>query len=226
MTTGLETVRWDEAHAAGKYAGEPPLPFVSTILKNLTDEERQGHGLYIGCGDGRNYIPLAEAGLNLTGIDISSVAIERLRERYGSANGSVMVRDLDRLNQSGVWNYVIAIQVLQHGDAAQAHDRFARTAMMVKPGGKLFLRVNAWDTEITRDHEVIEGSARGGKTVLYHEGEKQGMKVHFFTKKELGRLASSNGFVVVKRPHKAVEHRQPPATGSWTQWETVWQKRA
>jgi hypothetical protein len=32
-------------------------------------------GLYIGCGNGRNYIPLSEAGLDLTGLDISVTAI-------------------------------------------------------------------------------------------------------------------------------------------------------
>ncbi len=38
-------------------------------------------GLYIGCGNGRNYLPLAAAGLDLTGLDISAPAITQLTAR-------------------------------------------------------------------------------------------------------------------------------------------------
>ena len=37
------------------------------------------HGLYVGCGNGRNLLPLLDAGLDLTGLDISRQAIAQLR---------------------------------------------------------------------------------------------------------------------------------------------------
>jgi 2-polyprenyl-3-methyl-5-hydroxy-6-metoxy-1,4-benzoquinol methylase len=38
-------------------------------------------GLYIGCGNGRNYEPLVRGGLDLTGLDISEVALGQLSAR-------------------------------------------------------------------------------------------------------------------------------------------------
>jgi SAM-dependent methyltransferase len=70
----------DAEYAAGRYAGEPPVAFVHDIVAAARDAGADG-GLYIGCGNGRNYIPLAEAGLDLTGLDISGTAIAQLAVR-------------------------------------------------------------------------------------------------------------------------------------------------
>ena len=55
---------WDAEYAAGRYSGEPPVGFVEDIVAAAKDAGAD-QGLYIGCGNGRNYIPLTEAGLDL-----------------------------------------------------------------------------------------------------------------------------------------------------------------
>ncbi len=68
MTQGLAARRWDAEYRSGRYADDPPLPFVAEILATLDEHPalRDGVGLYVGCGNGRNYLPLVDAGLRLT----------------------------------------------------------------------------------------------------------------------------------------------------------------
>jgi hypothetical protein len=54
---------WDAEYGAGRYRGEPPVALTEDILAaarafGLT------RGLYVGCGNGRNYLPLVAAGLD------------------------------------------------------------------------------------------------------------------------------------------------------------------
>ncbi|HUY52591.1 MAG TPA: methyltransferase domain-containing protein [Streptosporangiaceae bacterium] len=71
---------WDAEYKAGRYTGEPPVAFVQEILA-AAHEAGLAYGLYIGCGNGRNYLPLVAAGLDLTGLDISTAAIAQLAAR-------------------------------------------------------------------------------------------------------------------------------------------------
>ena len=72
---------WDDEYRRGRYRGEPPIPFVGRIVDILRDrpETMRGKGLYVGCGNGRNYVALVDAGLNLIGLDVSKEAIAQLR---------------------------------------------------------------------------------------------------------------------------------------------------
>jgi hypothetical protein len=68
--------RWDAEFAAGRYRAEPPVPFVEDILGAAADRGLEGaNGLYIGCGNGGNCIPLVSGGLSLIGLDISRLAL-------------------------------------------------------------------------------------------------------------------------------------------------------
>ena len=71
---------WDAEYAAGRYRGEPPVAFTGDILA-AARQAGLTQGLYIGCGNGRNYLPLVAGGLDLTGLDISATAIAQLAAR-------------------------------------------------------------------------------------------------------------------------------------------------
>jgi len=64
---------WDKEYASGRYHREPPVAFVADILA-AAGQVGVTSGLYIGCGNGRNYEPLVRGGLDLTGLDVSQVA--------------------------------------------------------------------------------------------------------------------------------------------------------
>jgi predicted TPR repeat methyltransferase len=87
---------WDAEYAAGRYAGEPPVGFVADIVAAAKDAKAD-RGLYIGCGNGRNYVPLTEAGLDLTGLDISATAIAQLATRLPERRDRLVTGDLSAL---------------------------------------------------------------------------------------------------------------------------------
>ena len=57
-------------------------PSIATAVRRYRPADDVG--LYIGCGNGRNYVPLVEAGLDLVGLDVSATAIRRSQSATGS----------------------------------------------------------------------------------------------------------------------------------------------
>lgn len=225
MSWELEAVKWDAQYESGRYQNESPVAFVQDILAELGEEGKKKFGLYVGCGNGRNFIPLLESGLDLRGIDISPVGIGQLIARRPEAEKRVWVSSFGSLTSARVFDYVVAIQVFQHGNQDQAYKNFELAHDVLKPGGKLFLRVNSVSTQIQHNHEVIDRSSRGGFSVTYREGPKTGTNIHFFSEQELTDLALYNRFEIIKPFFERVEPRHEQADGVWAQWETIWQKR-
>ena len=233
------TAAWDAEYAAGRYVGEPPVRFVRDILA-AAGEAAATTGLYVGCGNGRNYLPLAQAGLDLAGLDISAAALAQLSTRLGGGSGSrpggrpgdgpgsrpgrLVCGDLSCLRASALFPLVVGIQVFQHGDRATAHAHIRQAARHVAPGGLLCLRVNAAGTDVWPAHEVTERHADGGFTVRYLAGAKRGLLIHFFAEAELAGLLAA-GFVPVRPLRCDRTWRTRPATGQWSQWEAIWRKR-
>jgi cyclopropane fatty-acyl-phospholipid synthase-like methyltransferase len=226
MSESLAAKQWDVEYAEGhKYGGEPPIGFTDKIIEDLGQDGEKRAGLYVGCGNGRNYIPLLDAGLRIHGIDISKEGIHQIQESRPKAN--VLVRDFidpTSMRQASVWDYLVAIQVFQHGDRERVNEYFAHAHRVLRPGGRLYLRLNSVSTEIDRRYKKIEGSNEDGKTILYRSGPKKGQEIHFFSKKELGNIATSHLFNVIEAPYEVIEKRKPPRRRTWTQWETIWQK--
>ena len=229
------TAAWDAEYAAGRYVGEPPVRFVRDILA-AAREAAATTGLYVGCGNGRNYLPLAQAGLDLAGLDISAVALAQLSTRLdggagsrpggrpgdgpGSRPGRLVCGDLSCLRASALFPLVVGIQVFQHGDRATARAHIRQAARHVAPGGLLCLRVNAAGTDVWPAHEVTERHADGGFTVRYLAGAKRGLLIHFFAEAELAGLLAA-GFVPVRPLRCDRTWRAPPAAGQWSQWEAT-----
>lgn len=214
---------WDREYAGGRYLDEPPVPFVDDIL-NAAREAGITTGLYIGCGNGRNYLPLVRGGLDLVGLDMSRIAIEQLRDRAPERRERLLCGDLTALPADERYPLVIGIQVFQHGDRTSAHAHIRSAQERVAQGGLMAVRVNATSTGIAPRHEVMEHGEDGDFTVRYLEGPKEALFIHFFTDDELTNLFSS-GFepVVPLRIHSTP--RAAPATGQWSQWEGIWRSR-
>ena len=224
----LTAARWDQEYRDERYANEPPVPFVSTIIDLLRDHPRiaRGRGLYVGCGNGRNYIPLVRGGLDLCGVDVSLEALTRLVQREPASRGRLICADFRALESPRpLFDYLIAIQVFQHGDDAAVTTYFEKVAALLRPDGLLFLRANSVATEIHRAHAIVERNTWGGFTVRYEEGPKAGLLIHFYSAFEL-QERFSGAFTAVMPAREHVTVRPAPQTGSWAQWEAVWQRRA
>lgn len=217
--------RWDAEYRLGRYAGEPPVAFVATIVEALRARPALSarQGLYVGCGNGRNFLPLVDAGLSLVGLDVSAEALRQLAALRPERAGCLQRGNFLTFVPTAPIAYVIALQVLQHGGRAEAVRSFARVAELLAPGGLFFLRVNAASTEVDHRHAVVERHA-DGFTVEYEDGPKRGMAVHFYGRRELDAL-TADAFRPVRGPCEDVTRRTPPKTGAWAQWEAVYERR-
>lgn len=225
LSADLVATRWDAEYRAGRYVAEPPLPFVDQILATLRAHPAamDGVGLYVGCGNGRNYLPLVDAGLALHGLDVSREALDQLIAHRPTLTPQLVCADFRALDPASPFDYLVAVQVFQHGDQVDAAAYFARTAAVLKAGGLFFLRVNSASTDIYLRHTLVDRNAPGGLTIRYDEGPKRGLCVHFYSRDELLELTRGR-FRLLVGPREAVTARTPPQTGSWSQWEAVWQK--
>jgi hypothetical protein len=214
---------WDKEYAAGRYHNAPPVEFVHDILA-AAHKSGVKTGIYIGCGNGRNYLPLLAGGLDLIGLDISGVAIQQLKERMPSEHGKLLHGDLSTLPAGRQYDIVIGIQVFQHGNRRIAHEHLRAAQERVAVGGIMAVRVNAIHTDVAYAHDVTEtGMHNDGFTVCYQAGPKAGQEVRFFAHQELANLFADDFEVVSPvQPHSTV--RQPPGRGQWTQWEGIWRQ--
>lgn len=214
---------WDREYATGRYQDEPPIAFVHDILTAARAAQART-GIYIGCGNGRNYLPLLQGGLDLVGLDISQTAIQQLRERLPSHPDKLLHGDLSVLPTGITYQIVIGIQVFQHGNRATAHDHVRAARERVAPGGIMAVRVNAIRTDVQRAHEIVERDGpEDGFTVRYQAGPKAGLDVRFFARQELLDLFD-DGFEMLVPVRSQSTVRQPPGKGQWTQWEGIWRR--
>lgn len=214
---------WDAEYANGRYRGEPPLPFVNDILA-AARERGLAEGVYVGCGNGRNYVPLVESGLDLMGLDLSCVAIEQLASRMPERRHRLLAGDLSALPVGTTYGLLVGIQVFQHGLRAQAKQHIRQAQEQVALGGLFCIRVNAESTDVYHEHSVVERDDDGSFTVRYLAGPKRGLDIHFFAQPSLAALFEP-AFALVSPPRLAVTRRRPPETGSWSQWEAIWCRR-
>lgn len=213
---------WDAEYRKGRYTGEPPVAFVDDIVEAAHRLDLTV-GLYIGCGNGRNYVPLVEAGLELIGLDTSDEAIAQLAERVPDRREHLICGDVSSLPPDSTFEIVIGIQVFQFGTRAEAHEHIRSALALVAPGGLFCIRVNADSTDVHPAHEVIETAADGGFTVRYAEGPKQGLAIHFFSSTELDSLVGPGSESVL--PLRVDRHqREAKGLGSWAQWEAIWRR--
>jgi hypothetical protein len=213
---------WDAEYRAGRYRGEPPLPFVGDILL-ATLKDGVTRGLYVGCGNGRNFVPLSQAGLILTGLDVSTVAVEQLAQRWPSYRERLRVGDLSSLPARLLFPLVIGIQVFQHGSRATCHANLRLAQAHLDRGGLFCLRVNAVGSEYEHESEEVEKETDGSRTVRYLSGPKRDLLIHFFSEPELQTLFGGR-FQTVLPIRRVVMSRNPPGSGHWDQWEAIWRK--
>jgi SAM-dependent methyltransferase len=220
VTQDAETA-WDREYELGRYRDEPPVAFVDDVLEAVRAlGPGPAMGLYIGCGNGRNYVPLIESGLDLIGLDISGEAISQLRERLPQSADRLVHGDLSALPSGRAYDVVIGIQVFQHGDRREAHANLALAKGLVAPGGLFCLRVNAAETDVWPTHDVVEEAPDHSFTVRYLEGPKSGLLVHFFSRQEIDDRFVGWQMQLPLRLNRT--WRPSPERGQWSQWEGIW----
>jgi ubiquinone/menaquinone biosynthesis C-methylase UbiE len=112
-----------------------------------------------GCGTGGmlNALRKASPEAEMTGLDVSSIAVERCRER-GFAdvmNGSVEQMPFP----DATFDLVLSLDVLYHKDVAEERS-VSEMARVMKPGGYLILNLPAFDVLRGRHDVAVHGARR------------------------------------------------------------------
>lgn len=221
----LAAERWDKEYREGKYDRETPIPFVDDILSALTEKDMLGsRGMYVGCGNGRNYLPLIDSGLDLIGLDISQEAINQVGKVRPEIVGKLTVGNFIEYEPKALFDYLISIQVYQHGNFDEVTKYFEKTVDLLRSGGLFFLRVNSSTTEIFHNYKVVEGNVEDGMTIRYENGPKADLDIHFFSRNEIEALSESS-FDIVAPLREISMSRTAPKDGKWVQWEGIWKKK-
>ena len=165
--------KWNARHAAG---GGPQAP--SAWLVEHVALLPAGRALEVACGVGGNAVFLAQAGWDVTAIDVSDVALARTLEVAAAARVSVRVerRDLpDDGLPEGPWDVITCAWFLER----PLSPLFAAS---LAPGGALVLEVpttrHAERTGFSRAYCVEPGELRrafpGLETLAHREGGPEG----------------------------------------------------
>src|SRR5438105_2408836 len=153
--------------AVPAYAARRDVPF---YLAEAAIAGRGAAVLELGCGTGRVLLPLARAGLSVTGVDASSAMLERCREKLAREPVPVrervslheadvrqfQVRDSGTAGASGFPLAIAPFRVFQHLVSVADQVRCLETVRAhLAPGGRLVFDVfNPHFTKLTSDRSA------------------------------------------------------------------------
>jgi len=207
MTDPLKETAWSEAGTVAGFAQSPPNP---TLLRFAAGERAAGkeRALDIGCGAGRNAVPLARLGWTVTGIDLSWPMLEAAAGRAGVESVSQPFRQvlaqmeylpiksssMDLIVAHGIWNLAKS--------SGQFRAALREAARVARPGAALFVFTFSRAT-------LPPGTAPvAGEEFVFTEFS--GTPQCFLTAEQLIAELGNAGFV----PDPSVpltEHNRPPA---------------
>ena len=166
--------------------------------------------LDLGCGAGRNAVPLARAGWRVTGVDLSwpmlAAAARRRRDEGAGVRLRLVLAPMDRLpiaDQScdlviahGIWNLARSADVFRRS--------VQEAARVARPGAALFVFTFSRHT-LPRDVEPVAGEPF---VFTQFSGEPQ----CFLTEDQLVAEMAAGGFV--PEPHVPIREYNRPAQGA------------
>ena len=186
---------WSRPETVAGFAQSPPNPRLIALADSAIDSERPGRVLDIGCGAGRNAVPLAARGWDVVGTDLSrsllrAAADRAVQESVTSRVGLVEAamdalpvpdRTFDFIVAHGIWNLARSGEEFRTavGEAARA----------AAPGALLFVFTFS-------RHTIPEAAAPvSGETFVFTEFS--GQPQCFLTEAQLVAELDRVGFSVL-----------------------------
>lgn len=182
---------WD-AYYQNQFAqnsGEVQVPslFARAMLENYMEK---GNSLVeLGCGNGRDSLYFAENGMNVTGIDVSEVAIRKLQQR--NTNHCIFICD-DFVNAEAIYqiqyDYCYSRFTLHAINVEQETQILDKAYKMLKSNGYLFIEARS-----VRDEKFGKGQEVEKNAYIY-----DGHYRRFIDPEELKSKLESIGFTIAE----------------------------
>lgn len=135
---------YDATYEQADYFGAAPSPLLEKFAEWIPEGARV---LDIGAGQGRNSLPLARSGCQVTALDPSPVALETIRQAAAAEELDItyVQQDFMTFEPPGVFDVILCfglVQILRYQECASL---VTRLHQWLRPGGTLFL--TAWHME-------------------------------------------------------------------------------
>jgi SAM-dependent methyltransferase len=143
--TSTVSPRWEDPRTVAGFVSGAPNLVLMDFARRVLDRAGRARCLDIGCGAGRNAVPLAGLGFRTVGTDLSAPMIEGAKTRVRATQPPVPVdlvvapmaplpfagATFDLVVAHGIWNLA--------GSGAEFRAGVAEAARVAKPGAGLFL---------------------------------------------------------------------------------------
>jgi SAM-dependent methyltransferase len=152
-----------------------------------------GRALELGIGTGRVALPLARRGVPVSGIDLSTAMVDRLRAKPGGDAIEVAIGDFASTTVAGTFS--LAFLVFNTIENLTTQDEqvacFQNAARHLEPGGCFLIEVQVPDLQRLPFGETIRPFALGEKHLGFDEYDvvRQGLISHHYLAGDDGRFA-------------------------------------
>lgn len=175
--------------------------------------EPGGSVLDVGCGTGPLSLALADAGFQVTAVDLIEGMLARARQTDSRVNW-VHAPFSDKIAPKASFDAVVALGFLEYQE--RAGKELVRMARLLKPGGHLLLSVpNTLSSQF--QFGLTRALFRAGK-------EPERIRVrHSFTPERLQRLLGMAGYILMD--YQWIDHNSPPLALGVTRERPFWEHR-
>lgn len=184
---------WNSFYRGNNIRQDIPSDFAQYVFENYISKRLNDNVsklLEIGCGNGRDSLFFLKKGMQVTGIDASEWAIDRLNDIMGDDDGALFICD-DFVKCQAVYqcqyDYIYSRFTLHAIDDKQQSELLNNISVAIKPGGLLFI-----EARTVNDDLYGKGKLVGKNAYIYNDHYRR-----FVETEDLGAAIKQQGFEVL-----------------------------
>jgi ubiquinone/menaquinone biosynthesis C-methylase UbiE len=143
---------------------------------------------------------IAEQGIDVTGVDLSTIGVKRAREGLKHYPGShTLVANVHHLPfRDESFDSLISNRVLDYNDDEGLEAAFSEIERVTKAGSPILLTLRSSAQPPKNNEQLLAENDAGGKTFLVTSGRETGAHQHYFTRSEIEALAQHHHCEIVE----------------------------
>ena len=217
------STEWNDVYQSGAQNSVWPWSdLVSFVMRYARPDRNPYRVLELGFGAGANVQFFLSIGATYSGLEGSTVAVDKVRERFAGTTGvSLVCGDFTQeIPFDSSFDLVVDRSSITHNCTASVQKCLALIHLSMRSGAK-FIGIDWFSTDNADflsgrdmgDYYTRAGFARG-------QFKDVGV-VHFSDKRHLEGLLTAAGFKIERLEHKRIETSEPAGTGAMAWWNFV-----